>query len=144
MVIGFAAQEAMSLVIAAIFVLAAIRLSILRRRPVYVRRDYGVGIFLVMNLVVVPLSAAFPKHRPIHLDGVLLNLAAMILFGLIIAMASDAPFVMRGDRVSSHLSIDRSTGRHLNDRLSSRPSGPPTSFSGPDWVSADRQRQCGR
>lgn len=88
MVIGLMAQELMSLVIAAIYTLASIRLPTLRRRPLAMGALYGVGVFLVMNLVVVPLSAAWPKHRPIHLDAMLLNLAAMILFGLIVALSA--------------------------------------------------------
>ena len=38
-----------------------------------------------MNFVVVPLSAAWPRHRPVHMEAALLNLAAMILFGMIVA-----------------------------------------------------------
>ncbi|HEY1881261.1 MAG TPA: hypothetical protein VGG68_15140, partial [Caulobacteraceae bacterium] len=88
MVIGLALQELMSLVIAAIYILASIRLPLLRRRPLALGALYGVGILLVMNFVVVPLSAAWPKHRPIHLEAVLLNLAAMILFGVIVAVST--------------------------------------------------------
>jgi hypothetical protein len=88
MVIGLAAQELMSLAIAAVYVLASIRLPLLRRRPLALGALYGVGIFLVMNFVVLPLSAAWPKHRPIHLEAVLLNLAAMILFGVVVALSS--------------------------------------------------------
>ncbi|HEY1562498.1 MAG TPA: hypothetical protein VGF71_16645 [Caulobacteraceae bacterium] len=85
MAIGFVAQELMSLAIAAIYVLASIRLPLLRRRPLVLGALYGVGIFLVMNFVVVPLSAAWPRHRPVHMEAVLFNLAAMILFGVIVA-----------------------------------------------------------
>jgi hypothetical protein len=88
MAIGLVAQELMSLAIAAIYVLASIRLPLLRRRPLALGALYGVGIFLVMNFVVVPLSAAWPRHRPVHMEAVLLNLAAMILFGVIVAACS--------------------------------------------------------
>jgi uncharacterized membrane protein YagU involved in acid resistance len=85
-VIGLALQWIMSLIIAKIYVLAGTRLPILYRRPVTMGVLYGVGVFLVMNLVVVPLSASPVKHS--HPTPLLigLNLAAMILFGLIVAL----------------------------------------------------------
>lgn len=98
-VIGFVAQELMSVTIAAIFVLASLRLPVLRRRTLALGTLYGVAIFLVMNLVVVPLSAAFPKHRPINPEGFALNLAAMILFGLVVAYSARA--VLRSDNSPS-------------------------------------------
>lgn len=90
MVIGLVAQELMSLVIAAVFVLASLRLPALRGRPLALGALYGVGIFVVMNFVVVPLSAAWPRHRPIHPEAVVLNLAAMILFGVIVSWSTRA------------------------------------------------------
>lgn len=86
MAIGLIAQEVMALIIAAIYDLAAVRLPILFRRPVIMGALYGVGVFLVMNLVVVPLSAAWPKHRHPSVEAIVLNLAAMVLFGLIVAL----------------------------------------------------------
>lgn len=88
MAIGLVAQELMSLIIAAVYVLASTRLPLLRRRPLALGALYGVGIFLVMNFIVVPLSAAWPRHRAVHLDAVLLNLAAMILFGVIVSICN--------------------------------------------------------
>lgn len=46
---------------------------------------YGVVIFLVMNWIVVPLSA-YPYHPKITLYWTLANLAAMVIFGLMIAV----------------------------------------------------------
>ena len=86
MAIGFVAQEVMSLIIAAIFVLAARRAPILLRRPLISGALYGVAIFVVMNFVVVPLSAAWPRHHHPSVEGIALNFAAMILFGLIVAL----------------------------------------------------------
>lgn len=88
MVVGVVAQELMSLVIAAVFVLASLRLPALRQRPLALGAVYGLGIFVVMNFIVVPLSAAWPRHRPIHFDAVVLNLAAMILFGVIVSWST--------------------------------------------------------
>ena len=85
--LGLLLQVAMSLIIAAVYGLASIRLPVLVRRPVSFGALFGVGVFIVMNFVVVPLSAAVhPKHPP-SASAIALNLAAMILFGLIVALA---------------------------------------------------------
>ncbi|MGH6889673.1 MAG: hypothetical protein ACREHF_10835 [Rhizomicrobium sp.] len=86
-VLGLILQWAISLVIAAVYVLAARYLSLLLRRWIAGGLVYGVGIFIAMNYVVVPLSAASPHHRfphftPAHFVG---NLLAMLLFGLIVS-----------------------------------------------------------
>ena len=80
-------QWSMSLVIAAIFVLAALRLRWLTVRPVLTGLAYGVVVFVVMNYVVVPLSA---WHRINHFTPASLawNLLAMLVYGLIIAVCA--------------------------------------------------------
>lgn len=82
--LGLGLQWAMSLLIAAIFVFAARRLAWLSRRWVAAGVSYGVAVFVVMEYVVVPLSAAWPK---VHFTTASLieNLLAMMLFGLIVA-----------------------------------------------------------
>jgi uncharacterized membrane protein YagU involved in acid resistance len=85
LILGFVLQEAMSLVIAKIYVLAAIQLPLLLRRPGAMGALYGVGVFAVMNFIVVPLSRAPAPHHPPSPRAIALNLAAMILFGLIVA-----------------------------------------------------------
>jgi uncharacterized membrane protein YagU involved in acid resistance len=88
--LGLILQWAMSIVIAAIYDLAALRLPTLARRWPPWGLAYGVGVYIVMTYVVVPLSRA-PKHphSPALSPHALLlmgeNLAAMLLFGLIIA-----------------------------------------------------------
>jgi hypothetical protein len=84
MALGLALQELMGLIIAAVFVLASLRLPMLRRRWSIWGLLYGAGIFAVMNYVVVPLSAVgrFPKFSP---ESFVKNLVAMLLFGLIVA-----------------------------------------------------------
>ena len=79
--LGLLLQWAMSLVIAAIYVLAAGRMTLLTRQWLVMGLVYGVGIWVVMNLAVVPLSAAFPKKPP-RLDG---GIFAMLAFGVIIS-----------------------------------------------------------
>ena len=83
--LGLGLQWLMSLIIAKIYVLAGVQLPILFRRPVAMGALYGVGVFVVMNFVVLPLSAAWPKPHHPSAEAIVLNLAAMLLFGLIVA-----------------------------------------------------------
>jgi hypothetical protein len=82
--LGLVLQEAMAVLIAACYVLAARVFSDLRQRWVSWGLLYGVVIFVVMNYVVLPLSAwkVIPHFSAWKFAG---NLAAMLLFGLIVA-----------------------------------------------------------
>jgi hypothetical protein len=82
-VLGMILQWAMSILIAAVFVIAAAKLPVLLRRWIAAGSIYGVVVFMVMNFVVVPLSAA--RQPPVTASFVVENLLAMILFGLIVA-----------------------------------------------------------
>lgn len=92
--LGLFLQWGMSLVIAAIFVLAALRVRWLTMRPVLAGLAYGVVVFAVMNYVVMFFSA---WHRINHFKptGFIANLVAMLVFGLIIAFATRR-FLVRG------------------------------------------------
>lgn len=73
---------------AAVYWLASRRLGALVRRAVACGLLYGVAVYLFMNFVVVPLSAAYfkPSHAP---SALLLNSAGhMLLVGLPIALAA--------------------------------------------------------
>ncbi len=83
--LGLALQWAMSIVIAAIYVLASRALPVLLRQWIAAGLAYGVAIYVVMTFVVVPLSAAPFGHRPLVAEKVAENLVAMLLFGLIVA-----------------------------------------------------------
>jgi uncharacterized membrane protein YagU involved in acid resistance len=82
--LGLVLQELMGLIIAAVYVGAAEALPLLLRRWRTFGAAYGVIIFVVMNYIVVPLSAwkVVPSFTPF---GFAANLAAMLLFGLIVA-----------------------------------------------------------
>lgn len=83
--LGLALQWAMSLLIAAIFVLTVGRRAAATRQwPVW-GVAYGVVIFFVMNYVVVPLSALHAKPH-FSAFSFIANMAAMLLFGWIIAL----------------------------------------------------------
>jgi hypothetical protein len=89
--LGLFLQWGMSILIAAIYIVTARRIEVLRRRWVAAGLSYGVAIFFVMNYVVVPLSAI---GRVPHFTAVrfMENLLAMLLFGLIVAFfARTAP-----------------------------------------------------
>lgn len=82
--LGLILQWAMSLIIAAIFVFAASRLSVLWRRWLAMGLGYGVGIFIVMTFVVVPLSASYPKST-LKFPQSAQQFLAMLLFGVIVS-----------------------------------------------------------
>lgn len=83
--LGLVLQWSMSLLIAAIFVLTVgRRVAATRQWPAW-GVVYGAVVFAVMNYVVVPLSAI---HKIAHFSAFsfIANLAAMLLFGWIIAL----------------------------------------------------------
>jgi hypothetical protein len=82
--LGLALQWSMSLIIAAIYVLVGQKLHIGPRSWIARGLAAGAIIFAVMNFIVLPLSAA--PHLPAPTAVQLLeNVAAMLLFGLIVA-----------------------------------------------------------
>lgn len=85
--LGLFLQWGMSILIAAIFVLAALRLRWLTRRWLVAGLAYGVIVFAVMNYAVMPLSA---WHRINHFRPLSFveNLAAMLVFGLIVSIGA--------------------------------------------------------
>jgi uncharacterized membrane protein YagU involved in acid resistance len=84
MILGAVLQEVMGVLIATIYVVLSKTVSGLLRRWILSGLAYGVIIFFVMNYVVVPLSAL--KSTP-HFTSFKFaaNMAAMLLFGLIVA-----------------------------------------------------------
>jgi hypothetical protein len=82
--VGLLVQWALSIIIAAIYVLASLKLPILRRQWALMGLAYGVPVYFVMTYVVLPLSA-MGGGWSFALEPFLKNLAAMLLFGLIVA-----------------------------------------------------------
>jgi len=82
--IGMLLQWLMGIIIAAIYVLASRRLAWMNRDWRLTGLAYGVVVYFVMTYVVLALSAL---HRvpPFELKGFILNMLAMLVFGLIIA-----------------------------------------------------------
>lgn len=80
--------------IVATFILASWRWPDLRRRPFLWGPVYGVGVYLVINLIVVPLSAAIPGHKTlvVIVNGLLIHIFGVGLPSALFARAgSEAP-----------------------------------------------------
>jgi hypothetical protein len=74
--------------ITAIFFLAAANLRWLTSRPVLAGAVYGIGIYVVMNWVVIPLSRIGPRPFPpasVFITGILVH---MFLIGTPIALGA--------------------------------------------------------
>ena len=77
-----------ALIITAIFFAAAALVPALVRRPIVIGVVFGLGVYAVMNYVVVPLSRIGPRPTPptpIWVTGVLVH---MFLIGVPIAVAA--------------------------------------------------------
>ena len=85
--LGLLLHFAIATVMAAAFVLAATRITELVRRPWLWGPLYGIGLYLVMNFIVRPLSANPPKGPPpITLTSFGDVLSHMFFVGLVIAL----------------------------------------------------------
>lgn len=85
--LGLLLHFLIAIVMALVYVRAARRLPLLVRRPVLMGMVYGVALYLVMNFVVVPLSA-IGFHAP-SVAGAIRALVPHVLFvGPAIALSS--------------------------------------------------------
>jgi hypothetical protein len=82
--LGLFLQELMGILIAAVYVFCAKVLPASTRRWILSGLVYGVVIFPVMNFIVVPLSA-WKSHPHFTALKFAENMAAMLLFGVIVA-----------------------------------------------------------
>jgi len=81
--LGMVLQWLMSIIIAAVFVLASTKIPALLRNWIAAGIAYGIVVYFVMTFVVVPLSRAKSGH--VTMISFAENLAAMIVFGLIVS-----------------------------------------------------------
>ena len=83
-VLGVITQWVLSIIIAAIYVGASLKLPILRKQWWPAGLAYGIPVFVVMEFVVLRFSAL---HATPHFttDSLVKNVIAMMVFGLIIA-----------------------------------------------------------
>jgi len=77
-ILGLMLHFGIAIVMGLVYVRASRRLPLLVARPLLMGALYGVGLYLVMNFVVVPLSAI--GFRPPSLAGALRALIPHILF----------------------------------------------------------------
>lgn len=82
--LGMLLQWLMSLLIAAIYVAASMRTTVLTRHWIPCGLAYGFITFFVMNDVVVPFSAA-ASSKPFVISAHISDIVLMLLYGLIIA-----------------------------------------------------------
>jgi hypothetical protein len=89
-ILGLVLQWVMGLIIAAVYVIAARRLPVLRRRWIEFGLAYGAVVFFVMNYVAVPRSA-WARWPRFTVASFAENMIAMLVFGVIVAyFARDA------------------------------------------------------
>ena len=62
--LGVILEFIITIIIAGIFILSADRIPLLRRHVIIGSLLYGFGVFIVMNFIVLPLSAAPPLPAP--------------------------------------------------------------------------------
>ena len=90
--LGLAFHFSIAFAITAIFFAAAARLPALTTRPVITGAFYGIGVYLVMNFVVIPLSRIGPRPLPATLAIVLGVLVHIFLVGVPIAAGARRAF----------------------------------------------------
>ncbi len=83
--LGCALHFFIAFTVAAVYLIASRKLPILTQRAVAAGLLYGVGVFLVMNFLVLPLSAV-PKRKPAPAALALECAGHMALIGLPIAL----------------------------------------------------------
>ena len=83
--LGLVLQWGMSIIIAGIYIVAAQILPVLQRGWIAFGLAYGVGIYFVMNLIVVPLSRAGGKGYHFVPVKFAEDMVAMLVFGTIVA-----------------------------------------------------------
>jgi hypothetical protein len=71
-----------SIVVAGVFILSTNRIILLRRHPVVGSLLYGFGVFIVMNMLVIPLSAAPPLPTPTMPQLIMNILDHVLIIGL--------------------------------------------------------------
>jgi hypothetical protein len=90
--LGLAFHYLFAFIFTCAFFLAASRLSGLARRPIVSGVVYGIGIFAVMNYIVIPLSRIGPRPTPAMLAVLPEILVHMFLIGVPIALAARRAF----------------------------------------------------
>jgi uncharacterized membrane protein YagU involved in acid resistance len=75
-----------SIVIAGVFILSVDRIPLLRRYLIPGSLLYGFGVFIVMNMIVTPLSATPPLPAPTMPQLIVMILDHILVFGLLLGI----------------------------------------------------------
>ena len=75
-----------SIVIAGVFILSVDRIPLLRRYLIPGSLLYGFGVFIVMNMIVTPLSATPPLPTPTMSQLIVMILDHILVFGLLLGI----------------------------------------------------------
>jgi len=93
--LGVAMHCTIATTIVAVFVLLSRRFPLLAQRPFVWGPLYGIGAYLVMNLVVLPLSAlhgtGLPSALPVLLNGILIHIIGVGTPSALFARAAAPP-----------------------------------------------------
>jgi hypothetical protein len=84
--IGVLFHYLISIVIAGVFILSASRIPLLRRFVIPGSLLYGFGVFIVMNMIVTPLSATPPLPAPTTPQLIVTILDHVLVFGLLLGI----------------------------------------------------------
>jgi hypothetical protein len=88
--LGVALHFFISFMVVLVFMLASRRIPFLTRRPIVSGLLYGIGVYLVMNFIVIPLSAAGSGRMilPVVVNGVLIHMFGVGLPATLAARAA--------------------------------------------------------
>ena len=75
-----------SIVIAGVFILAVDRIPLLRRHIIPGSLLYGFGVFIVMNMIVTPLSATPPLPTPTTSELIVAIIVHILVAGLLLGI----------------------------------------------------------
>lgn len=91
--LGVALHFFIAFCVCLIYLLASSRVMVLRRAPVACGVLYGLAVYLVMNLIVVPASAAAPgtPSWPVVVNGILIHMLGVGLPAALVAAATRPP-----------------------------------------------------
>jgi hypothetical protein len=76
----------LSILIAGVFILSANRIPVLQRYSIPGSLLYGFGVFIVMNMIVTPLSATPPLPTPTTPQLIVAILNHILIFGLLLGI----------------------------------------------------------
>jgi uncharacterized membrane protein YagU involved in acid resistance len=84
--IGVLSHFLISIVIAGVFIVGVDRIPFLRRYIIPGSLLYGFGVFIVMNLIITPLSAAPTLPAPTTPELILIILDHLLFYGLLLGI----------------------------------------------------------